>query len=43
MVDRLEDAFGRRPAEMLVDGGYAALAEIEDLEACGHRRLRARR
>jgi len=34
-LDRLERAFGRRPAEMLADGGYVTLAEIERLEACG--------
>ncbi|HSW40950.1 MAG TPA: IS1182 family transposase [Patescibacteria group bacterium] len=34
-LERLERAFGRRPAEMLADGGYVSLAEIEDLAACG--------
>jgi plasmid stabilization system protein ParE len=34
-LDRLERAFGRRPAEMLADGGYVSLAEIDDLAACG--------
>jgi len=34
-VDRLERAFGRRPDEMLVDGGFVSLAAIERLEACG--------
>ena len=34
-IERLEHAFGRRPAEMLADGGYVSLAEIESLEACG--------
>ncbi|MDA8237745.1 MAG: IS1182 family transposase [Chloroflexi bacterium] len=34
-LDRLERAFGRRPAEVLADGGYVSLAEIETLEACG--------
>jgi len=34
-IDRLERRFGRRPAEMLADGGYVSLAEIETLEACG--------
>ncbi len=34
-LDRLERAFGRRAAEMLADGGYVTLAEIERLEACG--------
>src|SRR5450759_611719 len=33
-IKRLEHAFGRRPAEMLADGGYVSLAEIESLEAC---------
>jgi transposase len=35
LVDRLEDAFGIRPAEVLVDGGFAVLADIEDLESSG--------
>jgi transposase len=34
-VERLEHAFGQRPAEMLVDGGYVSLAEIDHLAACG--------
>jgi transposase len=34
-IDRLERAFGRRPAEMLADGGYVSLAEIDHLAACG--------
>jgi transposase len=34
-VEELERAFGRRPAEILADGGYVTLAEIESLEACG--------
>lgn len=34
-VDRLERAFGRRPAELLADGGYVRLDEIETLEGCG--------
>jgi hypothetical protein len=32
---RVERAFGRRPTEMLADGGYLVLAEIDDLAACG--------
>lgn len=35
LVDRLEDAFGRRPAEVLVDGGFVALPDIEALETSG--------
>jgi transposase len=35
LVDRLEGTFGIRPAEVLVDGGYATLADIEELEGCG--------
>lgn len=34
-VERLERRFGRRPAEVLADGGYVTLAEIENLAACG--------
>jgi transposase len=34
-VERLERRFGHRPAEMLADGGYVSLAEIDDLAACG--------
>ncbi len=34
-VERLERHFGRRPAELLADGGYVSLAEIDDLGACG--------
>lgn len=34
-VARLERAFGRRPAEILADGGYATLPDIEALGACG--------
>src|SRR5664280_381949 len=34
-IERLEHAFGRRPAEMLADGGYVSLAEIDHLAACG--------
>ena len=34
-VERLERAFGRRPAELLADGGYVRLDEIETLEGCG--------
>ena len=35
LVDRLEDAFGTRPSEVLVDGGFAALADIEEVELSG--------
>jgi len=35
LVDRLEDAFATRPAEVLVDGGFATLADIEALETSG--------
>lgn len=35
LVRRLEDAFGVRPAEVLVDGGFAVLADIEALETSG--------
>ena len=35
LIDRLEDAYGIRPAEDLVDGGYATLDDIEELEGCG--------
>jgi transposase len=35
VVERLEHAFGRRPAELLADGGYVRLADIATLEACG--------
>jgi transposase len=35
LVGRLEDAFGIRPAEVLVDGGFAALPDIEELETSG--------
>jgi hypothetical protein len=35
LVGRLEDAFGIRPAEVLVDGGFAALSDIEELETSG--------
>ena len=34
-VERLERRFGRRPAEVLADGGYVSLAEIDHLAACG--------
>jgi hypothetical protein len=34
-VERLERAFGRRPSELLADGGYVGLDEIEALETCG--------
>lgn len=34
-VDRLERAFDRRPAEILADGGYVTLPDVEALEACG--------
>lgn len=34
-IERLERSFGRRPAELLADGGYVRLDEIETLEACG--------
>ena len=35
LVRRLEDAFGIRPAEVLVDGGFATLPDIEALETSG--------
>jgi transposase len=35
LVDRLEDAFGTRPSEVLVDGGFVALPDIEALETSG--------
>ncbi len=35
LVGRIERSFGIRPAEVLVDGGYATLSDIEALEACG--------
>jgi len=35
LVDRLEDAFGTRPSEVLVDGGFVALPDIEALESSG--------
>jgi transposase len=35
LVGRLERSFGIRPAEVLADGGYATLADIEALEGCG--------
>ncbi len=34
-VERLERAFGIRPAELLADGGYVSLTEVEALAACG--------
>jgi len=34
-VERLERSFGRRPAEVLADGGYVNAAAIEALEASG--------
>jgi hypothetical protein len=34
-LDRVERAFGRRPTEMLADGGYVTHAGIDDLAACG--------
>ena len=34
-VERLERAFGRRPEELLVDGGFLTLAGIDELAACG--------
>ena len=35
IVRRLEQAFGRRPDEVLVDGGYVVLDDIATLEASG--------
>lgn len=35
LVDRLERSFGIRPAEVLADGGFATLADIETLELSG--------
>jgi transposase len=35
VVERLERSFGRRPTEVLADGGYASLTDIEMLEARG--------
>lgn len=35
LVERIEDAFGVRPAEVLVDGGFVALDDIEVLESSG--------
>ena len=35
MNDRLAAAYGRRPGEHLVDGGFAKLADIEALAAAG--------
>lgn len=35
LVDRIERSFGMRPAEVLADGGYATLSDIEALEASG--------
>lgn len=35
LVSRLERSFGIRPAEVLADGGYVTLPDIEVLEACG--------
>lgn len=35
LVGRLERSFGVRPSEVLVDGGYATLSDIEALETCG--------
>lgn len=34
-IDRLERSFGRGPAEVLADGGYVSLPEIDALAACG--------
>lgn len=34
-VDRVRERHGRAPAEVLVDGGYVRLTDIEALEACG--------
>ena len=35
MVEQLEGRYGRRPREMLVDGGYVNNAAIEDVAAAG--------
>ena len=35
LVRRLERSFGIRPTEVLVDGGYVTLSDIEALETCG--------
>jgi hypothetical protein len=34
-IDRIRQRHGRSPDEILADGGYVSLAEIEALEACG--------
>ena len=34
-VERVRKRHGHAPAEVLVDGGYVTLAEIDDLAACG--------
>ena len=34
-VEDIERRFGRRPAEVLADGGYVTLPEIDTLAACG--------
>lgn len=34
-VERVRKRHGRAPAEVLADGGYVSLAEIDDLAACG--------
>jgi transposase len=35
LVERIERSFGMRPAEVLADGGYATLPDIEALETAG--------
>ena len=35
MLDQIEDRFQRRPKEVLVDGGFANLEDIEDVQSGG--------
>jgi transposase len=35
MLDQIEDRFGRRPKEVLVDGGFANLEDIEEVQSGG--------
>ena len=35
MLDQIEDRFERRPKEVLVDGGFANLEDIEKVQAGG--------
>ena len=35
MLDQIEDRFGRRPKEVLVDGGFVNLEDIEGVQAGG--------